>query len=198
MNGERRQARRYHWLSEGLTSFVDEPHAAIEGPCQGEIVNLTDRRAGAVTARPARASRIPARTRSCDELSQLEPGTQRHVRSRSNPCCRIWSCRRITTCATSDVITRRLRGNLAAAADRGPDGLCRPPAHARGGRSHCARPGHGRRSRPRRALSLQRSGAVLIRARRQGPPSLPGAAQGLRRNHPRPEIRGTQSQARAR
>ena len=47
MNGERRQARRYHWLSEGLTSFVDEPHAAIEGPGQGEIVNLTDRRAEA-------------------------------------------------------------------------------------------------------------------------------------------------------
>ena len=47
MNGERRQARRYHWLSEGLTSFVDEPHSAIEGPRQGEIVNLTDRRADA-------------------------------------------------------------------------------------------------------------------------------------------------------
>ena len=31
MNGERRQARRYHWLSEGLESFVDAPHAAIEG-----------------------------------------------------------------------------------------------------------------------------------------------------------------------
>src|SRR3954470_1497298 len=47
MNGVRRQARRYHWLSEGLKSFVDEPHAAIEGPGQGEIVNLTDRRAAA-------------------------------------------------------------------------------------------------------------------------------------------------------
>src|SRR6202163_51125 len=45
MNGERRQARRYHWLSEGLKSFVDEPHAAIEGPSQGNIINLTDRRA---------------------------------------------------------------------------------------------------------------------------------------------------------
>src|SRR5438067_8876592 len=45
MNGERRQARRYHWLSAGLNSFVEEPHAAIEGPSQGEIVNLTDRRA---------------------------------------------------------------------------------------------------------------------------------------------------------
>src|SRR5258706_6976989 len=47
MNGERGQARRYHWLSEGLTSFVEEPHAAIDGPGQGEIVNLTDRRAEA-------------------------------------------------------------------------------------------------------------------------------------------------------
>src|SRR5438045_5939321 len=47
MNGERRQARRYHWLSEGLKSFVEEPHAAIDGPGQGEIINLTDRRAAA-------------------------------------------------------------------------------------------------------------------------------------------------------
>jgi uncharacterized protein len=45
MNGDLKQARRYHWLSEGMKSFVDEPHAAIEGPGQGEIVNLTDRRA---------------------------------------------------------------------------------------------------------------------------------------------------------
>src|SRR3954452_15501571 len=47
MNGERRQARRYHWLSAGLDSFVEEPHAAIDGPSQGEIANLTDRRAAA-------------------------------------------------------------------------------------------------------------------------------------------------------
>src|SRR3954467_662231 len=45
MKPEARQARRYHWLSEGLESFVDQPHAAIEGPAQGEIINLTDRRA---------------------------------------------------------------------------------------------------------------------------------------------------------
>jgi hypothetical protein len=47
MNGEVKQARRYHWLSEGMTSFVDEPHAAIEGPGRGQIVNLTDHRAEA-------------------------------------------------------------------------------------------------------------------------------------------------------
>ena len=46
MNGDKRQARRYHWHSEGLSSFVEEPHSAIDGPGQGDIINLTDRRAG--------------------------------------------------------------------------------------------------------------------------------------------------------
>src|SRR5689334_15341871 len=46
MNGDTRTARRYHWHSEKLTSFVEEPHSAIDGPEQGEIVNLVDRRAG--------------------------------------------------------------------------------------------------------------------------------------------------------
>src|ERR1700712_1719174 len=32
MSDALRQARRYHWLSEGLTSFVEAPHAAIDGP----------------------------------------------------------------------------------------------------------------------------------------------------------------------
>src|SRR5690349_15626459 len=45
MNGDKRQARRYHWHSECLSSFIQEPHSAIEGPRQGNIVNLTDRRA---------------------------------------------------------------------------------------------------------------------------------------------------------
>jgi hypothetical protein len=44
MNGDARQARRYHWHSESLASFVDVPHSAIDGPTQGEIINL-DRRA---------------------------------------------------------------------------------------------------------------------------------------------------------
>ncbi len=42
---ERRQAGRYHWLSEGLESFLDSPHRAIEGRGQGNIINLADRRA---------------------------------------------------------------------------------------------------------------------------------------------------------
>lgn len=42
-------ARRYHWHSDNLTSFVDEPHTGICGSNQGEILNLID--AGARQAR---------------------------------------------------------------------------------------------------------------------------------------------------
>lgn len=34
-------ARRYHWHSECVQSFVEEPHAGISGPSQGIILNLT-------------------------------------------------------------------------------------------------------------------------------------------------------------
>src|SRR5439155_12080124 len=51
MNGDAKQARRYHWRSQGLASFVEAPHAAIEGPGQGVIVNLTDARASAARLR---------------------------------------------------------------------------------------------------------------------------------------------------
>src|ERR1019366_6770117 len=50
MNGDKRQARRYHWHSENLASFVDAPHSAIDGPAQGDIINLTDHRAGRARA----------------------------------------------------------------------------------------------------------------------------------------------------
>jgi uncharacterized protein len=46
MNGERKQARRYHWLSEGLTSFVDDPHSAIDEQRAG-----TDRQSGGPQSR---------------------------------------------------------------------------------------------------------------------------------------------------
>ena len=41
MNTESRMARRYHWLSSGLTSFVEEPHTSVCGVNQGLILNLT-------------------------------------------------------------------------------------------------------------------------------------------------------------
>lgn len=38
-------ARRYHWHSENIQSFVEEPHTGICGISQGEILNLTAKEA---------------------------------------------------------------------------------------------------------------------------------------------------------
>lgn len=44
MNPENRCARRYHWLSERVESFVDEPHNAIVGEMEGKrILDMTSR-----------------------------------------------------------------------------------------------------------------------------------------------------------
>src|SRR5436305_1676953 len=61
MNPGRGQARRYHWLSEGVRSFVEEPHSAIEGRPGAPIVNLTDRRASAAREAALDLSRDPER-----------------------------------------------------------------------------------------------------------------------------------------
>jgi hypothetical protein len=45
MNPENHQARRYHWHSATVRDFVSEPHTAIVGKPQGEILNLVDARA---------------------------------------------------------------------------------------------------------------------------------------------------------
>lgn len=43
MNPLEKMARRYHWLSTAVTSFVEEPHSFIYGKNQGLILNLTDK-----------------------------------------------------------------------------------------------------------------------------------------------------------
>ena len=115
MNGERRQARRYHWLSQGLGSFVDEPHAAIDGPGQGIIANLTDRRADA------------SRRGQLDLLAQLGPdGISRELVALEAPAPPAQQMLphlimpEHHDVRSSDVHARRLYGNLAAAADRAP------------------------------------------------------------------------------
>ncbi|HXT06334.1 MAG TPA: DUF763 domain-containing protein [Roseiarcus sp.] len=109
MNGEARQARRYHWLSEGLKSFVETPHAAIDGPGQGVIVNLTDARAAA------------ARQGAVDVLADLGPdGVARALDHDSQPLLPHLVMPAHHDVRAGDIVGRRLRGNLAAAADRGP------------------------------------------------------------------------------
>jgi uncharacterized protein len=46
MNPDSRLARRYHWHSAAVRDFVSNPHTAIVGKPQGEILNLVDARAG--------------------------------------------------------------------------------------------------------------------------------------------------------
>ena len=42
MNGAEKKARRYHWCSTKLRSFVEEPHSGVVGDNRGKILNLTD------------------------------------------------------------------------------------------------------------------------------------------------------------
>lgn len=114
MNGDKRQARRYHWHSEALKSFVDTPHRAIDGPQQGEIVNLTDHRAD--VSRNAQLELLadlgPDRIVSeFERLSGIEPAQAMlpHLIMPAHHDVR-----------PKDVFARRLHGTLAAAAERGP------------------------------------------------------------------------------
>jgi uncharacterized protein len=45
MNEANGMARRYHWNSDQLRSFTEEPHTFIYGANFGEILNLTDKKA---------------------------------------------------------------------------------------------------------------------------------------------------------
>jgi len=42
MNPQLRSARRYHWCSADIKSFVEEPHSGVTGENRGQILNLTD------------------------------------------------------------------------------------------------------------------------------------------------------------
>ena len=134
MNPARREARRYHWLSEGLASFLDSPHAAIEGVNQGRILNLADARAGASRAAGLELVRAgPDRTISV--LRRLQSGHGRTLSLFAEdgaasgaegapgpapaPLPHLQMPARHEVLA-SDVVLRRLHGALAAAADRGP------------------------------------------------------------------------------
>ena len=121
MNGERRQARRYHWLSEGLKSFVDDPHAAIDGKRQGEIVNLADRRAEASRRAQLDLLCLLGPDKIAREYAALE--TDREIQAKpptDQPLLPHLIMPAHHDVRSSDVIERRLHSNLAAAADRGP------------------------------------------------------------------------------
>ncbi len=107
MDTGRRLARRYHWLSEGLASFVDEPHAAIDGRPGGAIVNLTDHRAAA-----SRAA----------QLALVREGPDRVVAAVRSLAAGVPRLRMPAhhDVRPGDVVLRRLHGAISAAATRAP------------------------------------------------------------------------------
>jgi len=76
MNVNEKKARRYHWSSSNLRSFVEEPHTAVVGDNRGQILNLTDQK-----ARTARDSILDLSIQQTDkileEISQIgKPASQ--------------------------------------------------------------------------------------------------------------------------
>ncbi|MBI5544994.1 MAG: DUF763 domain-containing protein [Deltaproteobacteria bacterium] len=117
MNTDRRQARRYHWLSENLKSFVDEPHSAIEGRPHGTIVNLTDRRAA--RSREAQVELVQRPDLVLATLRKLQPAPSPAPEAQQQllPHLQLPEHHEVRA---DDVLLRRLQGTLAAAAERGP------------------------------------------------------------------------------
>jgi uncharacterized protein len=120
MNGVQREARRYHWRSDGVSGFFDSPHAAIEGRNAGSIINLADRQAhGNRTAGlyllrdgPERTIAVLRRfgTRRTGTLDLFAEGMgDPHLVLPAHHDLRV-----------ADIDLKRLHATLAAAADRGP------------------------------------------------------------------------------
>jgi hypothetical protein len=133
MNGDKRQARRYHWHSRALQSFVEEPHSAIDGPAQGEIVNLTDRRAESSRKAQMQLFADIGPDRIVAEYEALQSSMPRQIELPHLVMPPHHDVR------TKDVFTRRLHLTLTAAAERGPadfaDLLLNPGVGARTVRS---------------------------------------------------------------
>jgi len=124
MNDGNGLARRYHWLSEDLRSFVDAPHAAIDGVNQGRIVNLTDRRAQAsrqgqlVLLNDHGPDYIVQETAALAEYAAPPaPLPAPEPAQLSLPCLVMPAHHDVRP---KDVNLQRLHGALAAAAERGP------------------------------------------------------------------------------
>lgn len=122
MNGDRRQARRYHWLSEGMESFLDAPHAAIEGNSRGRIVNLADTRAAASRDRQLSLLRDEGPDGVVGLLRDIDPEAGGHRPAPPDPQAMLphLAMPAHHDVRSENVVTRRLHGALAAAAERGP------------------------------------------------------------------------------
>ncbi|STX52151.1 Protein of uncharacterised function (DUF763) [Legionella busanensis] len=115
MNTVNKQARRYHWLSEGLNSFIDAPHAALEGHNQGNIINLTDERAKESRIKQIDILKTLSPQRILEEASKYENSLSSLIVSKGK-----LDMPANHELKAENISSRRLHGNIAAAIERGP------------------------------------------------------------------------------
>jgi uncharacterized protein len=120
MNDASRTARRYHWLSEGLKNFVEEPHKAIDGAHQGEIVNLTDRRADASRRTQLELLSSLGPDRLTRELAAIEAKSRKPLPDPVQLSLPHLVMPAHHDVRASDVLSSRLHASFTAAANRGP------------------------------------------------------------------------------
>ncbi|RYF04253.1 MAG: DUF763 domain-containing protein, partial [Oxalobacteraceae bacterium] len=111
-------ARRYHWKSEGLTSFVDAPHSAIEGETTGEIVNLADHRAEQSRQAQLKLLAELGPDGIVDQLIDLMP--KKEVAPPAQMTLPHLVMPAHHDIREKDVMMRRLHGALAAAEEKAP------------------------------------------------------------------------------
>lgn len=116
MNVNTKTARRYHWSSENLRSFIEEPHSGITGENEGLILNLTDRH-----AKSTREQILSFTKENPDRMISEIKSIIKH----ENPIYKINSQRTITMPAhhdvkAEDVNLKRLGAVLATAYEAEP------------------------------------------------------------------------------
>jgi uncharacterized protein len=74
MNEDNRYARRYHWLGEGVSDFVCEPHAAVCAEKTERVLNLVAEESASARVASALAARMrpEALVREMDAIRTLE------------------------------------------------------------------------------------------------------------------------------
>ena len=116
MSDARGQARRYHWMSDDVDDFVDEPHSAIDGEPGGAIINLADHR-----ALPSRGAQLELIAEGPDRILQaalkLRPNRAPLPRTGLLPHLQLPDHHDVRE---EDVVMRRLRGAITAAHEAGP------------------------------------------------------------------------------
>ena len=149
MNAASRTARRYHWCSPKLRSFVEEPHTGVVGEKQSAILNLTD-----AAARNTRATLV--------EIAHENPNRIVHELSH------------IVSPSAAIVVPRepKLFPDLTESAVKAAETVCPSPAPHSNDVAKTARISHSSRSITMSArhdvraedIDLKRLGAVLASA----------------------------------